>query len=83
MGLCNSPDMFQEKKNEVFNGLEYVKTYIDDLLIINNKYLEDHIKKLEKVLCKSKLAGFKVNAEKSIFAGNELDYLGFKVIRDG
>ena len=36
MGLCNSPDIFQEKMNEIFAGFEYVRTYIDDLLIISN-----------------------------------------------
>ena len=65
MGLYNSPDIFQEKMNELFNGLDYVRTYIDDLLIISNKSLEDHIKILHKVLSKLKSAGFKVNAEKS------------------
>ena len=50
MGLCNSPDIFQEKMNELFYGLDYVRTYIDDLLIISNKSLEDHIKKIDKVL---------------------------------
>ena len=44
MGLCNSPDIFQEKMNELFNGLDYVRMYIDDILIIRNKSLEDHIK---------------------------------------
>ena len=34
MGLSNSPDIFQEKMNEVFSGLEYVRAYIDDLLIL-------------------------------------------------
>ena len=43
MGLCNSPDIFQEKMNKLFDGLEYVRTYIDDLLIISNKSLEDCI----------------------------------------
>ena len=42
MGLCNTPDIFQEKMNELFNGLEYVRAYIDDLLIINNAHFEDH-----------------------------------------
>ena len=41
IGLCKSPDMFQEKMNKLFNGLEYVRTYIDDLLIISNKSFED------------------------------------------
>ena len=83
MGLCNSPDIFQEKMNELFYGLDYVRTYIDDLLLISNKSLEDHIKKLDKVLSKLKSAGFKVNAEKSFFARDELEYLGFKITREG
>ena len=37
MGLCNIPDIFQQKMNELFNGLDYVGTYIDHLLIISNK----------------------------------------------
>ena len=49
MGLCNSPDVFQEKMNEVFNDTEYVRTYIDYFLIISNKSCEDHINKLDKV----------------------------------
>ena len=46
MGLCNSPDIFQEKMNELFNGLEYVRAYIDDLLIISNDNFEDHLNKV-------------------------------------
>ena len=48
MGLYNRPDIFQEKMNKLLNGLDYVRTYSDDLLIISNKSLEDHIKKLDK-----------------------------------
>ena len=29
MGLCNSPDIFQEKMNDLFAGLDYVRAYID------------------------------------------------------
>ena len=45
-----------------FDGLDYVRTYIDDLLIISNKSLKDHITKLDKVLNRLKSAGFKVYA---------------------
>ena len=38
---------------------------------------------LEKALNKLKSAGFKVKAEKSFFARNELEYLGFKITREG
>ena len=68
MGLCNSPDIFQEKMDYLFNGLEYVRTYIDDLLFISYKSFEDDINKLDKVLSKLKQKGFEVNAEKSFFA---------------
>ena len=53
MGLCNSPDIFQEKMNELFNGLDYLRTLVDDLLIISNESLQDHIKKLDEVLNKN------------------------------
>ena len=32
MGLCNSPDIFQENISVLFVGLETVSAYIDDLL---------------------------------------------------
>ena len=68
MGLCNSPDIFQEKMSELMEGLEYICTYIDDLLIISKDSFEDHLSKVGaalECLCK---AGLKVNANKSIFA---------------
>ena len=48
MGLCNSPDIFQEKINELYNCLEYVRTYIDDLLVISNKTFEHQIRQNTK-----------------------------------
>jgi len=37
MGLCNSPDIFQEKMSELMQGLEYIRVYIDDLLILSTQ----------------------------------------------
>ena len=68
MGLCNNPDIYQEKMNEFFSGLEYVRVYIDDLLIISNGSFEDHLNKVKIVFKKIKAAGFKINTEKSFFA---------------
>ena len=52
IGLCNSPEIFHKKVNKLFNGLECIRTYIDDLLIMSNESFEDHINKLDKVLSK-------------------------------
>ena len=50
MGASNAPDVFQAKMNSLFNDLEYVCAYIDDLLILFSSMFEDHLDKLGKVL---------------------------------
>lgn len=83
MGLCNSPDIFQEKMNNLMSDLEYVRAYIDDLLILTKGSLEDHLNKLSEVLARLEKAGLKVNAKKSFFAKEELEYLGYWITRHG
>ena len=83
MGLNNSPDIFQEKMNELFIDLEYVRTYIDDLLVITKSSFENHLKDVHKVLCRMNEAGLKVNITKSFFAQTELEYLGYFINREG
>ena len=62
MGLCNSADIFQEKMNKIFAGLEYVRAYVENLLVISKGSFEDHLEKLDQVLNKLKAAGLKINA---------------------
>ena len=50
MGLCNSPDIFQEHMFELFSDLEYVRAYINDLLVTSCSTFEEHLEQLEKVL---------------------------------
>ena len=50
MGLCNSPDIFQEKMSTLFNDLERVRAYIDDLLVLTTGTWDEHIQQLETVL---------------------------------
>ena len=33
MGLRNSRDIFQQKMNDLFQGFEFIRTYIDNILI--------------------------------------------------
>jgi hypothetical protein len=83
MGLCNSPDIFQEKMSELMDGLDYVRAYIDDLLIISKGTYDDHLADVDKVLQRLTDAGLKVNAKKSTFAHIELEYLGYWITRQG
>ena len=83
MGVCNSPDIFQSKMAELFQGFEHVRAYIDDLLLLTKSTWANHLDELEAVLQKLAEAGLKVNAEKSFFGQSECEYLGFWVTRTG
>ena len=52
MGVADPPDIFQGKMSELMMALEYVKTYLDDLLIISMSTLKDRLEKLKVVLPK-------------------------------
>jgi hypothetical protein len=57
------PDVFQNVMSKFVQGMEYVKTYLDDLLILTNRNnrFKDHLLKLEMVLARLSTAGMRVN----------------------
>jgi len=83
MGLCNSPDIFQEKMSTLMGDLEFVRTYIDDLLITTKSTWNDHLRHLDIVFHRIHEAGLKINAKKSFFGKDELEYLGYWITRQG
>jgi hypothetical protein len=83
MGLANSPDIFQEKISTLMEGLEFIRTYLDDCLCLTAGTWEDHLYKLDEVLTRLQRAGLKVNAEKSFFGQSQLEYLGYWITREG
>jgi len=46
MGYAGSADIFQAEMMDLMEALEYVRAYIDDLLVITRGTLEDHLEKL-------------------------------------
>ena len=82
MGIAGSPDIFQEKMSDLMATLEFVRTYLDDLLIITKGSLEDHLEKLSVVLTRLQEAGLRINADKSNFCTLETEYLGYILTRD-
>ena len=50
MGIANSPDIFQSKIIRLIEGLDYVRAYLEDILIITKNTYDDHLNKLDKVL---------------------------------
>ena len=64
-------------------GLQFVRAYIDDLLILSTQTWQDHLDKLDTVFTRLGKAGLKINAKKSFFGRSELEYLGFWITRKG
>jgi hypothetical protein len=83
MGVCNSPDIFQERMSDLMAGLDFVRAYIDDILVTTKGDWDDHLEKLDKVLQRLGEAGLQVNCEKSFFGKHETEYLGFWITRNG
>ena len=71
MGVAGSPDIFRSKLSELLAALEFVRTYLDALLIISTASLSDHLEKLRMVLTKLQEARLKINADKSKFCALE------------
>ena len=83
MGMSGSPDIFQENMSSLMESLEYVRVYIDDLLVITQGTYVAHLSKLREVLVQLRDANLKVNARKSFFAQDKVEYLGYVLCREG
>jgi hypothetical protein len=71
--------------SKLVQDMEYVKTYLDDLLILTNHSFKDHLLKLEMVLARLSTAGMRVNISKSKFFAEQIEYLilGYWITRQG
>ena len=67
MRLLNSPDIFQDKMNELLNYLVYVRAYIDDLSIISNSNFEHHQNEIKILLSKLPSSCFQHQCRQIIF----------------
>jgi dihydroorotate dehydrogenase len=75
MGIKIVPDVFQNVMSKLAQDMEYVKTYLDDLLILTNSSFKDHLLKLEMVLARLSTSGMRVNISKSKFFADQVEYL--------
>ena len=74
MGVADSPDIFQQKMNNLFQGFEFIPAYIDDLLILTKGDWTDHVQNLELTLNKLKGKVLKCNIENYSFRKTKMEY---------
>jgi hypothetical protein len=83
MGVSFSPYIFQEKMSDSMQHLNFVRTYLDELLVISCSTFEDHLKNWNVFLIFLYDKGLLVNADKSTFCATEIEYLGYWISRSG
>jgi hypothetical protein len=81
MGFAGSADIFQAEMGNLMTTLQYVRAYIEDLLVITKGSLDDHQNKLKQIFIRLRDAGLKINATKSVFCAQETEYLGYILTR--
>jgi hypothetical protein len=83
MGFAGSADIFQAEMGSLMATLEYVRAYIDNLLVITKSSHDDHLDKLEPIFIQLCNTGLKVNADKLFSCAQETEYLGYILTRGG
>ena len=68
MGLLNSADVFQREMKKLFQGLEYVMVYIDNVLVVTKGDYNDHLNKIRTMLERMKSKWIQLEPKKSFSA---------------
>ena len=83
MGLKVSANIFQAAMSGLFKDLPQVYVYIDDIIIIGSGSYEEHLKDVDKAISRLIEMGMQINPRKTVWAAEEVDYLGFTITRKG
>lgn len=77
-GICSAPEVFHRTVQQLFDGMEGVGVFLDDI-IIWGKTQKEHDKRLCEVLKQAQKSGLKLNRQKCEFGVTEITYLGDKI----
>ena len=83
MGHIVSADVFQESMGKLMTDLEKVFVYMDEIIIIGDDTFEIYMKDVKEVLERLVDKGIQINPDKSSWARDQVEYLGFLLNRDG
>ena len=81
-GLRNAPSAFCEVMARILDGLENVFVLLDDVLIISTDW-DDHLRTLDEFLNRCIEHGITLKPSKTYLAAESIDYLGFRLSRNG
>lgn len=81
-GLCNAGQTFQRFMHEVTRDLDFVYTYIDDIIIASTS-MDEHRDHLNIIFQKFRDYGLTINVSKCNFAQTSVKFLGHEISAEG
>ncbi|KAJ8576399.1 hypothetical protein ON010_g2814 [Phytophthora cinnamomi] len=82
MGVSTAPDEFQACIDEELGDLDYVRVYLDDILVTSNSF-EEHLQHLAEVFRRLRDFGLTLHRKKSKICASVVEYLGYQLSDDG
>ncbi len=81
-GLKNAPVFFQRVMDQVLKGADFLKCYIDDVLV-HNKGLLQRLAHLEELFKRFHEINMKIHPKKCEFVVTSIIYLGHRILPNG
>jgi len=81
-GLKNAPVFFQRVMHQVLEGANFLKCYIDDVLVHSKRFLQ-HLAHLEELFKRLHEVNMKIHPKKCEFAVTSVVYLGHRILPNG
>ncbi|KAG3135545.1 hypothetical protein PI126_g18200 [Phytophthora idaei] len=82
MGVSTAPDEFQASMDELLGDLNFVRVYLDDILVISETF-EEHMGQLQIVFARLFDAGLTLHPKKSKICADSVDYFGYRLSEEG
>ena len=80
--ISTAPSLWQKAMAQVFQGLQGVIVFIDDILV-TGRTREEHTRNLWNVLDRQRQAGLHLRKSKCLFFQQSLEYLGHVISKEG
>ena len=81
-GIASAPGIFQRAMEELFRDMPNIRVYLDDIFLFSSNSSE-HEKLLHEVFKRLQDAGLKLRRDKCHLCVSEVEYLGFKITKEG
>ncbi len=81
-GLKNAPVFFQQVMDQVFEGADFLKCYIDDVLVHSKGFLQ-HLAHLKELFKRLHEVNMKIHLKKCEFAITSVVYFGHRILPNG